>query len=101
MSALVEAIGAMSAAMVPAGGGIAFLWNKIEARFKKLEDEQAATEQHLEACRRGGALKLTAIELLYLELRNVTPTSWVLDKVNELLTEAKQIEDADQGRKHP
>lgn len=89
----------MTAAMVPAGAGIAFLWNKIEARIKKLEDEQAATERHLEACRRGRELKRMVIELLCQELRHIAPDSWVLDRAAELLAEAKRIDDEDDGRK--
>lgn len=101
MSGATDMITALTAAMVPAGGAIAFLWNKIERRFAKLEGEQEVTELHLEACRRAGALKLTVIELLFQELRRVSPESWLLDRASDMLKEARRIDEEEAERSLP
>ena len=91
MSHTSELITALAVAMTSAGGGIAFLWNKIERRFTQIE-------VHLEACRRGRELKRTVIELLLTELKRVSPDSWVLDRAEELMAEVRDIDEEAERR---
>lgn len=109
MSNASELVTAAAAIAVPGFAGLGamvrWLWKELkehnkafEARIAKLETEQAATERHLDACRRGRSFKLMAIELLCQELRHIAPDSWVLDKARDLLAEAKRIDDEDEGR---
>lgn len=85
-------IGAIAGALVPAGGGIAFVWNKIEARFRKIEGQldechtrerqhQAREHEHQE--RR--AVQLTVIELLWQEVSRLAPETNVLVRAKRLL----------------
>lgn len=86
------------------GGGVKFLWVKIEARFSKIETE-------LEDCRRRErealvreaesrerrAIQITVIELLWLKVKEIDPAAHVLDRAKHLLDELKEraAKDAD------
>ena len=67
------------------GGTARFVWNKVEARFDKIEVALARCEerdrQHLE--RRG--VQLTVIEMMWRELERLDPGSHVLGRVKRLL----------------
>lgn len=85
-----EFIVAGTAALGSIGGGIAWLWDKIDKRFREIEAKLAACEE-----REGAGLvrrerMLTAIELMWQEIERVAPGSVVLLRVKKLLADLKQ-----------
>lgn len=94
MSQLSDMIAALAAAAVPIGGGAAFVWNKIESRFreidKQLEECRNREYLHLEtqtADAERRARQLTVIELLWQEVTRLSPDG------NNILIRAKRLLD--------
>lgn len=90
MTATSEIITALVAAIIPIGGGFAFVWNKLERRFREIEvklDECHAREIESQARR---ADQLTLIELLLQELRRHAPEAYVLKRAQRLLDDLRQ-----------
>lgn len=88
MSELATIITAAGVSLPTIGGGIAFLWNKIEKRFARIEGE-------LEKCRarevrsiKQSAVHLTVIELLWQEVTRLADST-----ENATLTRAKKLLD--------
>lgn len=86
-----ELIAALTGFTTVAGGGVAFIWNKVEKRFTHIEHE-------LEKCRlretigqEREAVRLTVIELLYQEVMRHSADSPVLKRVETLLDRLKKI----------
>lgn len=88
-----EIIGIGVGALAPLGAAGAFIWNKIEARFKlidaKLDECEVRERESLE--RRG--VQLTAIELLWSEVKRLAPDSTILLRVKKLLDDLKDQND--------
>lgn len=87
--AIAEIITASGIALGTIGGGVAFIWNKVEQRFKHieaqlLECQKRETESH----ERRGA-QITVIELLWQELMRVAPDAPVLKRAKKLLDDLK------------
>ncbi len=87
--AIAEIITASGIALGTIGGGVAFIWNKVEQRFKHieaqlLECQKRETESH----ERRGA-QITVIELLWQELMRVAPDALVLKRAKKLLDDLK------------
>ena len=85
-----DILAASVALLTVAGGGVAFVWNKIEQRFRHIEHD-------LEQCRKRetfvfeqAALRLTIIELLWAEVIRLAPKSAALTRVKKLLDDVKQ-----------
>lgn len=79
---LAPIIAAITGLIVPVGGAIAWLWNKIEKRFTEIE-------KALDQCRDDSAVKLTVIELMWQEIERLSPASAVLARVKKLLDEMR------------
>lgn len=78
-------IGAIAGALVPVGGGIAFVWNKIEARFQEIEGKlQDCHDREVEHQERR-TVQLTVIELLWQEVSRSNPDAWVIKRAKQLL----------------
>lgn len=71
----------------------AFIWNKIEGRFKEIDaklDECEARERDSLDRR---AVQLTVIELLWQEVKRHAPASGVLERAKKLLDDLKDQND--------
>lgn len=88
MGTVPELIVAIVTLLTPVGVAFRFVWNKIEARFEKIERE-------LEKCERGRAVKLTVIELLWQAVLRADPESPVLARAKILLDGLKAGEARD------
>ena len=87
----VEIAGTVVAVLTPIGGAIGFVWTKVEARFasieKKLEECQAREDLGQE---RRGVLVAVA-ELLWQELKRVSPRSAALVRARQLLDQVREL----------
>lgn len=79
------------------GGGIKFIWNKLEARFAKIEKEleECRRREHASIKREADSRvrrekQITVIELLWQKVREFDPTAAVLDRAKHLLDELKE-----------
>lgn len=90
MSAASEIITALVAAIIPIGGGSAFVWNKLERRFREIEDRlEECHAREIESQQRR-AVQLTVIELLWQELKRHAPEAPVLKRAKRLLDDLRQ-----------
>lgn len=102
MSDLAAIIGALGGLATVCGGGIAFVWNKVEkraatasaaidARIAKLEVDQAECERRADRAKSHSAVQLTVIELLWQEVKRLAPgpTNPVLERAEKLLDALK------------
>ena len=78
-------------ALTAVGGGIAWLWNKVEARFLAVEAKLAECERRENRQKDVGFVYLRVIDLLmeHIEAR-VRGNHPVLDKARSLLDELKE-----------
>lgn len=90
---------AVAAVLVPLGGGIGFVWSKVdaarsqrEARLLKIEGELEECRDHRAKSMERRAKQLTVIELLWLELERIAPDAKVFSRVKKLLDELKPKE---------
>lgn len=91
-----EIITASVTVLTTLGGGIAFVWNKIEKRFSEIETkleecqarERESKQRELESQKRR-SVQLTAIELLWQEVQRIAPDSMVLVRAKKLLDDLK------------
>lgn len=88
-----EIIGTGVAALTPLGAAGAFIWNKIEKRFGRLEEKLDECEtRELDSLERR-AVQLTALELLWQEVTRLAPDSKVLVRAKRLLDGLKDEND--------
>lgn len=91
MSELASIITAAVGAVVPLGGGVAFVWNKVEKRMARFEAAVAECERREDAAKERGAVQLTAIELMWQELSRLSPDgNPVLHRVGKLLRDLRE-----------
>lgn len=83
MSDLPAIITAAAGGLGVLGGGVRFLWNKIEKRFLDIENAQKKCEAHR-------ATQITVIELLWQELKRLSPDAAVFDRAKKLLDGLKK-----------
>lgn len=93
MSDLAAVITAIAGVIVPIGGGIAFVWSKIEKRFAHIEGElEKCREREADAQHRAG-IHVAVIELLWSEIKRLHPGDSepaTLARAKELLDDLKQ-----------
>jgi Na+-translocating ferredoxin:NAD+ oxidoreductase RnfC subunit len=84
-------------ALATIGAGVKFIWDKIEARFTKIEAELAECRaRELMAVKREAdsrerrAKQITVIELLWQKVKDIDPSAAVLDRAKHLLDELKE-----------
>lgn len=82
-------IGAIATALATVGGGIKFIWNKVEKRFQAIEKQVLECRQREAISAAADAVKLTVIELLWHEVRTHNPGSHVLARAKQLLDALK------------
>lgn len=94
---IVTAVFGGSGALAAIGGGIRFVWNKLEARFTNIEKELAECRaRELLAIKREAdsrerrAKQITVIELLWQKVKDLDPRAQVLDRAKHLLDELKE-----------
>jgi hypothetical protein len=92
-----ETIGAGTGMLVALGGGIAFVWNKIERRFARIEGQLDECHAREEAGHQRRAVQLTVIELLWAEVTRQTPDNAVLRRAKALLDDLKQSNERRDG----
>ena len=79
-------------ALTVLGGGVAWIWNKIEKRFDEVEKKLAACERREARHQSTSATHLMVIELLWQEVkrRSRGASNDVLDRAGRLLDELKE-----------
>lgn len=71
------------------GGGIKFIWGKVEKRFQAIEAQLLECRANEQAHAKKDAVKLTVIELLWYEVRTHNPGSAVLERARNLMDSLK------------
>lgn len=98
MSDVPAIITSVAGALVSAGGAVAWLWNKVERRFEKIETElEACRAREAQASKREAGLlihankHLAVIELLWQEVerRSRGAPNAVLGRARKLLDDLK------------
>lgn len=89
MSSLAEIITASIAGLGSVGGAAAFVWNKIEKRFNEIDLKLLECEKRERQSQERRAVQLTVIELLWQEVKRLTPKADVLDRAHKLLEDLK------------
>lgn len=96
-SEIVAAVFGGGGALATIGAGVKFIWDKIEARFTKIEAELAecrarevAAIQRDADSRERRAKQITVIELLWQKVKELDPGAAVLDRAKHLLDELKE-----------
>lgn len=94
---IVTAIVGGGGVLTVVGGGIKFVWNKLEARFAKIEKElEECRRREVASLRREAesnvrrAKQITVIELLWQKVKELDPAAAVLDRAKHLLDELKE-----------
>jgi hypothetical protein len=85
-----EIIAAATGLLSLAGGGIVFIWNKVEARFTHIEEELEKCRQREKEGQRLEAARVTVIELLWQEVLRYGSETPVLKRAKALLDEMKR-----------
>lgn len=88
-----EIVTAAGVAFGSVGGGVAFIWNKIEKRFGQIENQLDACEGRERADLKRRAVQLTVIELLWQEVTRFAPGNPVLVRAKKLLDDLKDQND--------
>lgn len=88
-----EIIGYGVSALAPLGAAGAFIWNKIEKRFKEIDAKLDECEDRERDSLERRAVQLTVIELLWQEVKRHAPASDVLQRAKKLLDDLKDQND--------
>lgn len=71
------------------GGGLRFLWTKVEKRFELIEGHLEECREREAAVNRINATQLTVIELIWNDLKKLQPKSGTLARAHKLLEDLK------------
>lgn len=74
------------------GAGVKFIWDKVDTRLKAIEAELRECRKRETAAKVRAATQLTVIELLWMALKAVDPSSEALKRGKKLLDDLKQEE---------
>lgn len=77
--------------LAPAGTAAAFVWRKIEARFKAMERKLDACERHRDEDQDRREKHVAIIELLWQEVDRIDPDSRTLKRCKHLLDQLKRL----------
>lgn len=101
---IITAIVGSGGVLTVIGAGAKFIWNKIEARFERIEKElaecrkreTAAMEREADS-RERRVMQIMVIELLWAKVKEIAPGADVLERAKHILDELKQMaaKDAD------
>jgi hypothetical protein len=89
MTDWVGIIGACTTLLIALGGGVAFLWKKVEQRFGKIERQLEDCRKREASAARINATQLTVIELIWNDLKKLQPKSGTLARAHKLLDDLK------------
>ena len=91
--ALLDTFAAVGVSLPTAGAGIAWIWNRIDKRFRAIDLElEKCRDREVESIERRG-IQLAVIELLWAELVRIAPQTPVLTRGKKLLDQLKdQVE---------
>lgn len=87
---MIAAIGGLAGLLATLGGGAAFVWNKVEARFTTIEGKLAECEKREDESHERRATLLIVIELLWAEVKHLDPEADVLGRAKDLLDKLKR-----------
>lgn len=91
MSELAAIIVALTALLGLLGGGMKFLWNKVEARFVEIDKKLAECEAREKASQSRSSAHVTVIELLWQEVERLSSGgSKALHRASKLLNDLKE-----------
>ena len=93
MSDTASIITATIGALVPIGGGIAFVWGKVESRLSHIEGELEKCRQREGDAQKRQGIYVAVIELLWQEIKRLHPGDKepaTLDRAKKLLDDLKQ-----------
>lgn len=76
------------------GGGIAFVWNKIDARFTAIEAKLRQCERRDRRSRKQISLLMSAVEILLAKIQDIAPGASVIGRARELIEQHRQLEAA-------
>lgn len=85
-AAIITAIGGL---LTVIGGGLSFLWVKVEKGFKSIEADLKQCREQETAVNRINATQLTVIELIWNDLKKLQPKSGTLARAHKLLEDLK------------
>ena len=88
----VALIGAIAGALGTIGGGIKFVWGKVERRFQQIEGQLLECRVRERMSERRSAVKLTVIELLWQQVEHFDQGSPVLTRAKKLLDDLKLMQ---------
>lgn len=88
-----EIIGIGVSALAPLGAAGAFIWNKIDQRFKDIDAKLDECETRERDSLERRAVQLTVIELLWQEVKRLAPGADVLQRAKKLLDDLKDQND--------
>jgi len=94
MSGMSEIVTALVAAGGSIGTAIAFIWNKVERRFKSIETQLKECERREREGTERRAAQLTVIELLWQEVKRLAPDAYILERAKKLLDDLKTLNGA-------
>lgn len=90
LDAVIAVLGGGTLASI--GGGIAFVWNKIDARFTAIETKLKQCERRDRRSRKQIGLLLSAVEILLAKIQDLAPEAAVITRARELLEQHRQLE---------
>lgn len=85
-AAIITAIGGL---LTVVGGGLSFLWVKVEKGFHAIEVALEECRKRESAINRINATQLTVIELIWNDLKKTQPKSGTLARAHKLLEDLK------------
>jgi hypothetical protein len=88
-SNLVEIITAAGVALTIAGGGVKFVWTKVEARLTKIETDLKTCETRHQNEKHRTTTQTIVIELLWAEVKRLADDSPVFERAKSLLDKIK------------
>jgi hypothetical protein len=91
MNELAGLITAGTGLLIAVAGGGRFIWNKIEARFERVEGALDECHQREAKGQERRAVQLTVIEILWQEIQRIAPKSKVLIRAKHHLEELKMF----------
>lgn len=83
---IITAIGGLLAVL---GGGLGFLWRKVEKGFTSIEADLKQCRDRETSINRINATQLTVIELIWNDLKKLQPKSGTLARAHKLLEDLK------------
>ena len=83
------------------GGGIAFVWNKIDGRFKSIEAKLVQCERRDRRSRKQIGLLMSAVEISLAKLQELAPDAPVIARILGLLAQHRRFEFLDEPDSEP